>query len=159
TLVTGSYFDTGREFEAMKGKLLRQTAEQEDGAVFNDDTTAWVLPPITLYSGTDGRLVSYAHPSGSVKLIKELGQGTERRLETESSYDNYGNQTRHADYGIVVAGDRSAFNDERITTTEYALNLDRWNIRHPMRREIQDLNGTVISRVESYYDDESFGGN
>ena len=158
TLVTRSYFDTGHQYEVMKGKLLRLTTEQEDGKVFNDATTSWTVPPVVLMTGTNGTNVSYVHPVAQQTQIQELGQGTPRTLESEMSYDNYGNQTRQADYGIVVNGDRNAFNDERVTVTEYALNLDRWIIRHPKRSEIQDENGAVISRVESYYDDESFSG-
>ena len=50
------------------------------------------------------------------------------------------------------------FNDERITTTEYAYNLDDWLIRHPARQELSDLEGNIISRSEMYYDDETFAG-
>src|SRR5262245_47191590 len=34
TLVSRSRFDTGRDFEAMKGKLLRLTTETEEGKIF-----------------------------------------------------------------------------------------------------------------------------
>ena len=158
TLVTRSYFDTGRDFEAMKGKLLRLTTEQEDGAVFEDNETTWTIPPAVLYTGTNGTNVVFAHPTGIVKLVNELGQGTERRLETETDFDTFGNQTRSADYGVVEDGDRSAFNDERITVTEYAINTDRWILRLPKRAEVQDENGAVISRSEIFYDDETFAG-
>ncbi|MEI7935495.1 MAG: toxin TcdB middle/N-terminal domain-containing protein [Verrucomicrobiota bacterium] len=158
TLVTRSYFDIGRDFEAMKGKLLRLTSEQEDGRAFTDDSTAWTIPPVTLYTGTNGIAVQYAHPVGHTNFVKELGQGTERRLESEMDFDNYGNQTRQADYGIVVNGDRSAFNDERITTTEYAVNTNAWILRIPCRQEIKDENGAVISRSQYFYDDETFSG-
>ncbi len=159
TLITRSYFDTGRQFEPMKGRLLRLIAEQEDGRVFTDETNSWVTPPVTLMTGTNGTNVVFVHPVASVKLIKELGQGEERRLESEMSFDNFGNQTRNANYGIVVNGDRSAFNDERITTTEYAINTNTWILRAPTRVEIKDEQGAVISRAEMFYDDESFSGN
>jgi RHS repeat-associated protein len=159
TLVARSYFDTGRDFEVMKGKVLRLTTETEAGAAFTDETTSWTTPPVTLYTGTNGQPVHYTHPTVSVKLIKELGQGTERRLESETDYDNFGNQTRSADYGIVENGDRSAFNDERITTTEYAINTNAWIIHEPKRSQVMDENGAVISRAEFYYDDETFSGN
>ena len=159
TLVTRSHFDTGRDFEAMKGKLLRLTAEQEDGSAFTDESTAWTLPPVTLYTGTNGTNVTYVHPTANVKLVKELGQGTERRLESEFAYDNFGNQTTNTDYGIVVAGDRSAFNDERIATTEYAINTNAWILRTPARQETKDENGDIIARSELFYDDETFAGN
>jgi YD repeat-containing protein len=159
TLVSRSVFDTGQTYEAMKGKLLRITTEEEDGEVFQDVTTAWTIPPVVLMTGTDGTNVSFVHPVASQTQIEELGQGTPRTLESEFAYDNYGNQTTNADYGIVVNGNRSAFNDERITVTEYALNTNAWLLRNPARKEIQDLNGAVISRMEYYYDDESFSGN
>lgn len=158
TLVTRSYFDTGRGFEAMKGKLLRLTTEQEDGRVFSDQTTAWQLPPRTLQVGTNGTAVSFAHPISSTNIIKELGQGIERRLETETDYDDYGNRTRDANYGIVANGDRSAFDDERIISTEYAINTNSWILRTPKRTEIMDENGIVLSRSVFFYDDESFLG-
>ena len=159
TLVARSYFDTGRQFEAMKGKVLRLTAEQGDGAVFSDETNVWVNPPVTLMTGVDGQPVHFAHPVGKISTIKELSQGLERRLESEFDYDQYGNQTRNTDYGIVVNGDRSAFDDERIITTEYALNLAAWIVRFPKRAEIKDESGMVISRTEHFYDDETFSGN
>ena len=159
TLVSRSHFDTGRDFDAMKGRLLRSTAETEDGRVFSDETTTWANPPRTLMVGTNGLVVRYAHPVASVKQILELGQGTPRRLESESDYDNYGNQTRVANYGIVENGDRTAFDDERIAITKYALNLEAWIIRLPTRQVAQDEHGAVISRSEMFYDDETFTGN
>ena len=158
TLVTRSIFDTGRTYEAMKGKLLVLSAEQADGTLFWAQTNLWTIPPISLYTGTNGTNVAYAHPTGTIKSISELGQGTPRRLETEVAYDNYGNQTTNSDFGIVENGDRTAFNDERITVTEYAINTNAWILRTPKRIEIRDENGSVISRIESYYDDETFSG-
>ena len=43
TLVTRSYFDTGHQYEVMKGKLLRLMIEQENGKVFSDSTTTWTV--------------------------------------------------------------------------------------------------------------------
>jgi RHS repeat-associated protein len=159
TLVTRSHFDTGRDFEAMKGRLLRLTAEQEDGRVFWDETTTWAVPPSVLHTGTNGQTVNFAHPVASTKTILELGQGEPRRLESEFAYDDYGNRTRTADYGLVANGDRQAGGDERVTITEYALNLDRWILRTPKRRETRDAQGSVAARVEYFYDDETFSGN
>ncbi|HVV71653.1 MAG TPA: toxin TcdB middle/N-terminal domain-containing protein, partial [Verrucomicrobiae bacterium] len=159
TLVTRSFFDTGQNYETMKGKLLRVTTLQEDGKVFTDASTAWTVPPVVLMVGTNGTNVSYAHPVSTLTQVQELGQGTARTLEQEFEFDNYGNETRLADYGIVENADRSAFNDERITTTQYAINTNKWLLRFPARQQIQDENGAVISRVESYYDDEAFSGN
>ncbi len=159
TLVTRHHFDTGAQVEAMKGKLLQQSAEEEDGRVYWDETLAWTVPPQTLGTGTNGQTVQFVHPIGRSRVVKELGQGTERQTESEMDYDNYGNQTLEANYGVVEDGDRSAFHDERITATDYALNLEQWIVRLPQRRETRDLEGKVISRTEYFYDDETFTGN
>ncbi|MFO1502041.1 MAG: toxin TcdB middle/N-terminal domain-containing protein, partial [Verrucomicrobiota bacterium] len=159
TLVTRSRFDTGREFEAMKGKLLQLTTEQADGRIFWDETTTWTRPPRTLMVGSNGVAVHYAHPLLTTKDILELGNGAPRRLEIESAYDDYGNQIRLADYGIVEGTNRAAFDDERLTLTDFAINLDAWILHKPKRQQTQDESGVVISRSEFYYDDESFSGN
>lgn len=159
SLIARSYFDTGRTFEVMKGKVLRLTTETESGDAFTDDSTSWITPPITLFTGTNGQSVHYAHPVSSVKLIQELGQGIERRMESESSFDNFGNQTRSANFGIVENGNRSAFDDERITVTEFAINTNAWILHEPMRTQLMDENSNIISRAEFFYDDETFAGN
>jgi YD repeat-containing protein len=159
TLIRRSFFDTGREFDAMKGRLLRTSLETEDSRVFSEETTTWANPPLTLMVGTNGLPVRYAHPVASLKQILELGHGVPRRLESEADYDNYGNQTRVANYGIVEDGDRMAFDDERIALTEYAINTEAWILRAPKRTTVQDENGAVIARSESFYDDETFSGN
>ncbi len=53
----------------------------------------------------------------------------------------------------------SAGQDERIITTVYAINTNAWILRHPARQETSGLTSGVLSRVESYYDDETFSGN
>jgi RHS repeat-associated protein len=159
TLVSRSYFDTGRDYEPMKGKLLRLRAETEDGRVFTDSFTAWTVPPRVLMTGTNGQTVNYVNQVGATNLVLELGQGTPRRIESETDYDPFGNQTRAANYGIVEAGDRTAFDDERIQITEYAINTNAWILRAPKRQLVQDENGALIARSESFYDDETFSGN
>jgi RHS repeat-associated protein len=158
TLVTRSRFDTGRTFDAMKGRLLRATSATEDGRIFSQETTLWADPPRLLLVGTNGASVRYAHPTASVKDVIELGHGSPRRIESEFDFDEYGNQTRVAHYGVVEEQDRSAWNDERITVTEYAINPDAWILRLPMRQIITDENGAVSSRREMFYDDPTFAG-
>ncbi len=159
TLVSRSHFDTGRAFDAMKGRLLRASRETEDGAVFSLETTTWADPPRALRTGTNGLIVRFAHPVAGAKQILERGVGTPRRLESEMQYDDYGNVTRLSDYGIVEEGNRSAFNDERVTVTEFALNTLHWIVRAPRRQAVQDENGVAISLSEYFFDDETFSGN
>lgn len=158
TLVSRSYFDVGQSFESMKGKLLRQTAETQSGQVFYDEETTWQIPPKILLTGTNGQAVRFAHPVSSARIIKELGQGQELRTESEVAFDRFGNQTTNLNYGVVTNGNRQAFDDERIVTTEFAYNTNAWIVRLPKRTEVKDENGVVISRTECFYDDETFSG-
>jgi len=158
TLLTRSHFDTGREHETMKGRLLRLTTEAEEGGQFTDESTDWLLPPAVLHEGLDGRVVAFAHPVHTTRVVKEMGQGTERRLESEVGYDRFGNQLFHHDYGLVEPGNRSAFNDERFVTNQFAINTNAWILRTLARTELTDETAAVVSRSESYYDDPAFSG-
>lgn len=159
TLVTTFDFDTGRSDESMKGKVMRKRTGLEDGRLFEDMLTLWQVPSKTLFVATDGREVHYAHPVGEVKDVLELGQGLPRRIETESAYDDFGNRTRFAEFGLVENGDRLAGGDERTTVTDYVINTSAWILRLPRRTEIQDGAANVISRSDFFYDDETFSGN
>ncbi|MBC8233575.1 VCBS repeat-containing protein [bacterium] len=171
TLASQSHFNTGRNVESLKGKLMRIITAQATDETFSEETSTWFSEEITnwgtrtLMTGTDGKAVIYAFPTSKRTHILELGQGTPVLLESEFVYDDYGNQTMNKDFGIVVdAGDgqtlRSApTDDERITETEFALNLEDWLVRSPMWQEIKDENDVVISRTEYFYDDETFSGN
>ena len=158
TLVTTFDFDTGRDDEAMKGKIHRKRIATSSGALFSEDTFQWANPSEVLATSGDGREIRFAHPVGERRDLLELGRGTPRRLETASTYDSYGNRTRFAEYGLVEGGDRSAGNDERVTVTEYAVNTNAWLIRLPRRTVVQDFSGRTVSRSEFFYDDETFSG-
>jgi RHS repeat-associated protein len=158
TLVTRSHFDTGRLFDAMKGRLVRTVSETENGRVFVDETTTWMNPPRVLFVGTNGRPVRFAFPTGKVQQVRELDQGPPRRLESAFVHDDHGNLTRLADYGIVEDNHRSAFDDERVSVTDYAVNLNAWILRLPQRQRVEDENGVVVARSEFFYDDPTFAG-
>ncbi len=159
SLVSQTVFDTGKTYEAMKGKPLITSAAQAGGGVFFTATNLYTSPPRALYVGTNGTNVSIAYATGIVKIISELGQGPPVRKESEFAYDNYGNKTLDAAYGIVVNGDRTAGQDERIIQTTYAINTNSWMLRLPARQEISGLTNPVLSRVEYFYDDPTYSGN
>ena len=156
TLESRFTFDVGAVSEVMKGKMLRQVAATEAGEVFTDSATIWNIK--NLHAGLDGRSVDFAHAQLSTSDILERGVGIPRRIETEFDYDDYGNEIERREYGVVEGVNRAAFNDERVTATQYALNLSSWMLRYPKRREIRSLAGAVFVRRDSFYDDESFGG-
>ncbi len=156
TLIRVSHFDLGRDVYALKGKLLRETLRTEAGGVFQDERTTWTSRVLRTNAAGDESI--YAHPVARRRDILELGQGVPRRLEVEMDFDDYGNQIAERDYGIVVDGDRSAFDDERITLSEFALNLTDWIVAYVSQIEIQDAAGRVYSRSRFYYDDPTFSG-
>lgn len=154
-----SFFDTGEVNQVMKGRLLGLVEKQLDGGVFSTSTNVYLSPPITLSTGTNGTNVSYTYSLASTNLVTELGQGTPRVLVSTFAYDNFGNQTVHTDYGVVTNGIPAAFNDERIITTQFALNTNAWILHLPARSQTMDLAGKVVSQTEFYYDDETFSAN
>jgi RHS repeat-associated protein len=188
TLVTHNVFDTGRTYEAMKGRLLRQVSQDldplglqdPDDAVltFTDERTTYVDPPVALYNGLDGKVVRYAHPVSTQRDTRErlagppgaLGIGPVR-TQSEVQYDTYGNQTVSVNYGLVLGNDLSYQDDEQVTINEYAINTDKWILRALARQELMDEvaysswlgNGTItagkiVARTETFYDDETFAG-
>jgi RHS repeat-associated protein len=149
-------YDVGYDVFPLRGSLLREIWETADGEVFWDEETAW--DTIFLWSDPDENEAVFPHMISKTRDVLEQGNGTPQRIVTEYEYDEYGNQTVLREYGVVDGDDVSALNDERITTTEYAVNSDSWIIRLPARTEISNLDGDILSRTEYYYDDETFSG-
>jgi hypothetical protein len=158
TLVEVTEFHTGSDYEVLKGKWKQRVAAQEDGSVFRTEKAGWTVPPRVLHTGINDARVWFAPQTHLIRTVLELGQGTPREMLTEFDYDNFGNLVRQADYGIVEGTNRSAFNDERVVTTQFATNLAAWILRAPWKREVADEHGHVISRSERFYDDETFSG-
>ena len=161
SLITASGFDTGRDTEALKGKLLWTETRTEAGSVFSRQTNSWLTRQLPIPTATgEVRHVTFPFIASNVThVIEGLPSAQAVVLEKEFNFDDFGNPTFQANYGIVQNGNRSAFNDERITATEYALNTNAWILRLPKRTEIKDENGSILSRAEFYYDDETFAGN
>jgi hypothetical protein len=126
------HFDIGRDFETMKGKLLRLTAEQTDGQVFWDERQP-KGPPRTLMIGTNGEAVRFAHPIASVKDCWSWGKanraGWRPSLSSITTATRLSGQLRNCG-----RNDRAAFNDERITTTEFAI-TNAWILHRPDARK------------------------
>ncbi|MCB1041277.1 MAG: RHS repeat protein, partial [Acidimicrobiales bacterium] len=77
-------------------------------------------------------------------------------IRTETEVDHFGNTTRKADLG-VIAGGPLGYDDERITTTTYAHNLDRWIIGLPVEVNTTDEGGAFVSRTRNEYDNQAGG--
>ena len=93
--------------------------------------------------------------------VIEKGSGTPVMLEKLYEYDDYGNMTKSTDFGRVENGDRSAWDDERVTvggfTAAHPSGIANWILNLQVWQETQDENGVAIARTEHYYDDQGFG--
>lgn len=156
TAVNRYTFDVGKASTALRGVTLKQRLEDGAGNLQWEERTSWEIRQLGEDAGTSPIEVGF--PIHIMRDIREGGNGTLKQLEKEFLYDNYGNVVQERDYGIVENGDRRAYNDEVITVTEHAINLDDWLVRYPKRVEIQDLSRNVVSRTETYYDDDTFSG-
>ena len=149
-------FLVGRDSNALKGKKIEETSEDTDGNVVWRETTDWELRE--LGTGDTGETIEVAFPTKVMREILERGNGTPLTILKEMDYDDYGNLIEERDYGVVDGEDLGAFGDERISTMEYAINVDTWVIRNTSRVELANLDGELIKRTDTYYDDETFGG-
>ena len=156
TLVTRYTFDVGATEIAMKGRLLRSSAEQEDGKVFSETETTWSTRVFGV--GINGAISRWAAPVGEATVVRELGVGTPRRTESETVYDAYGHVTESRMWGVVEDGNKLAGNDEVFSFREYASDTNLWRIGFPVRSELRDAQGHVITRTEHFYDDPTFSG-
>lgn len=149
-------FDVGREHRVLRGNELEATLEDTEGNVYWRETTDWEVRQLAI--GITGEDISAAFPIRKTREIIEAGNGTPRTTVVETDYDNLGNVLEERNYGVVEEGNPGAFNDERIETTTYALNVDDWVVHHPATVETKTLAGEVLKRKEFYYDDETFAG-
>jgi RHS repeat-associated protein len=163
SLLTEYRFDTGAVVESLKGKPLRVERRDPAGMVFDRISTGWTNRPLPLtLAAHEGRSVNFALQTRESTEIIERGSAPPVTLLREFEWDNYGNSIRVADYGRVEGNNLSAWDDERITTNLYTSafpdGLSRWILGLPVREAILDETGRVITRTESFYDDESFTG-
>lgn len=151
TQVSRFVFDTGRTIEAMKGKVLRETAEDENGGVFWEEETSWIAEP-PLLTGADGRTVTFAHPASRTRRVLERGNGTPVELTWAYEYDDYGNMTRLMENGRSDG----SWGDERVTDTTYtsggAEGRAAWILNAVVEKSTSTLNGTLAARTRNYYD-------
>lgn len=149
-------FDVGKENSALRGKLLEERLEDTAGNVQWVEKTEWEVRQLGDTSVENP--VEIAVEKRMTREVFESGRGTPVLMEKEFVYDNVGNIVEERDYGVVVNGDRAAYNDEVITVTEFAVNIDDWLVRYPFRVEVRDFAGNVVKRTETYYDDDTLEG-
>jgi RHS repeat-associated protein len=148
-------YDVGLTDEALKGAELGLEIQDAPGVVLRRDTSTYVVR--TYGTGTDGRAVTGAERrTHVVEHLERAAKGVTTREEW--TYDDYGDVLVHSDWGVVDGSDFLAASDERITTTDYAHDLERWLIGRPCEARVADASGTRLSQTRTYYDGEPFVG-
>lgn len=154
---------------------LPYIADQNANGVFEDYRNAPAVPvPAGRLSGQglsvsdgNGRSVSFVFARRQATEVFEangllsvtLGHPSTppARVATDFDYDDYGNPTLTWEYGL----DDPAVDDERVTTTTYALGgnaLPLWIIDRPDTISVTDENGVFVSRKVHFYDGDPFVG-
>jgi RHS repeat-associated protein len=149
---------------------IRRLYRPNDPALAPPGRFSGASPSISVLDGLggSGRSVSFAFVSAVTNEIIEangilrfaLSHPLRNPIITAktSDFDDYGNQTQQRDFGVVSD---ASYDDERFTTTEYALQgeaLDRWIIDRPSRVRITDENGVFVSETRNYYDGSPYQG-
>ncbi len=115
----------------------------------------------------NGRSVTFVFASSETTETREangllsasLGYAQGLAAISRKSFDDddYGNPTVTRELGL----DNPAYDDERITTTSYALGgnaLSHWIINKPDTIDTTDENGAFVARTVQYYDGDPFVG-
>lgn len=148
-------FDVGEIAEALKGAELGVEVQDARGAVLRRDTNTYEVH--SYGTGTDGRAVT--GPDRRVHVVEHVEKTTTLATTREEwTYDDYGDVLVHSDWGVVDGTNFLAANDERITTTHYTHDLDRWLLGRPYDVLVTDAAGTRVTESRTYYDGEPFIG-
>ena len=123
-------FDVGVTAEALKGAEVGLEVQTATGTVLRRETSGYDVH--VFGTGSDGRSVTGADRRFHVT---EHVEGTTTPITTrqEWTYDDYGSVRVHSEWGVVDGDDFLAGSDERITTTDYAHDTDRWLLARPVR--------------------------
>ena len=183
TTLTRYIFDTGAEEESRKGLLLEATVLGEGGQcdvsggvqttevslvilagriaseVFGECYRRDVnqLTTRQLHNGSEGRRVAYSFITQTDTFVHE-NQHTPVQLRQAFDRDDYGNLTQEFNYGQVCGGDVTCGDDEILTYTEYARNLEAWIVNAPARLRQTDAEGNFVGEARLYYDGEAYVG-
>jgi hypothetical protein len=155
TAVQVHAFDLGQAAECRKGSLLSLEARTETGALLVRDT--YVYATRTATSGLDGRAVAWAERTKHEAEHWEGGSSSVTTRE-EWTHDDYGNVLVHSEWGIVEGSNTLAGHDERITTSGYLNDADRWLLGRAFHKLVADGAGERLSESYTYYDGEPFQG-
>jgi RHS repeat-associated protein len=148
-------FDVGATDEALRGVELGFEVQTATGSVLARESFGYDVHLFEL--GTDGRRV--AGPDRRWHVVDHVeGTATPRSTREEWTYDDFGDVLVHSEWGVIDETNLLAENDERITTTEYASDTDRWLLGRPTHATVTNAAGARLSETFTYYDGDPFVG-
>ncbi|MCP4108690.1 MAG: hypothetical protein GY749_24605 [Desulfobacteraceae bacterium] len=145
-------FDTGVEYEAMKGRTLKLEAQNAQGEIFYRENYIWNVRPI------ENNEIMFAYQEVKTRDILEKGNGSPVQLKWEYDYDNYGNLTKLTEHGRTDEG----WDDERVTetsfTADYPSGKAKWILDKVVENITKDETGKLVAQKHSFYDENSVPG-
>lgn len=148
-------FDVGADVEALKGAELGLEIQDATGGVLLREANTYEVHSYA--TGTDGRTVTGTDRRAHVVDHVEKTTAPLRTRE-EWTYDDYGDVLTHSEWGVVEGTNFLAASDERITTTAYVHDFDRWLLGRPYDVLVTDAAGERVAEALTYYDGEPFVG-
>ena len=162
TTVTRYFYDVGAEEESRKGLLRAQIVTDEDGDCDTPESGCFqhTVNELDTYEIEPG--VNYSVITQTTTILYEQTSQPVQLVETYA-YDRYGNQTEAVEYGQVCPDEEGRLDyacgaDERLTYTDYALNLEKWMVRNPSMVRQTDMDGNFVSATRFFYDGWSYYG-
>ena len=159
-------YDLGIVDEALAGTEKQAETRDDKGLVYERRVSGFEA---RLYAtGTDGRRVA-----GALRRWSEVHhvEGAAAPIVTREdfNYDDFGNVSFHAAWGIVEGSNRLAAGDERLTITEYINDTSRWLLGRAYHQTVGEpaadaTLGSVpslrrkLAETRSYYDGAPFVG-
>jgi len=151
-LVMAYAYDTGQEYEALKGKPLEIKAQTLNDETFYNEQYTWATRTLAEGVNGDERKVTFPFQEMKIRDVLEKGSGSPVQLKWEYEYDNYGNMTRRVEHGRMDPG----WDDERVTETTFTAGYDSglnlWILDKQVEQTIKDETGKAASVKRSYYD-------
>lgn len=153
-LVSRHAFDVGNVYESRKGLLKSLALLNETGSVTPPtglyEIADHTLTTRTLFTGTDGRKVTYSFTSTTRTRVYEKGT-VPKTLLRKWNQDNYGNVIGEFDYGLISGTDLTVGNDEVLTATKYRIDPAKWIVDRPSEVRKTNLAGGFVSLQRLYY--------
>lgn len=151
SLTTSYSFDTGRNVEALKGKLLALETRGPDDELFFRERHDWSTTTLAQGASGEARGVAWAFRSAK-RLDVHEGAPFPVSAQWDYEYDDFGNVTRVFEHGRLDPG----WEDERVTETTYTASypdgLDAWILDRVVERSTLDPAGNRIAAERRYYD-------